>query len=640
MRKLFILPLLCILVTQNLFAEELVRPGTVNKPGSSAWDAYRSFHKEPEMTALFADSLGIRTRCFLAGNTINRLGEYYCQYPPVWIGTGNYNWANLDRQIEDLLACSPSATLICMIDLNTPYWATRRYEMDSFEVISHLASSEKWRKDTEEWLDAFLKYSESKYGDKIFAYILSGGGTSEWLDHMPCHSSKIKDASWVEWCKKNGKKYESSAPSPARLRTAAFKNTIFDPQTQQDVIDYWRFHNEAIADALLEFADFTRQRIPRSKQLGAFFGYSFRHGDHQEYEKVYKSTCFDFFISPAQYSNREIGAGTGSKHIFGTSMLYGKRLMHEIDCRPHGYGKGNFNIERIWKSEEDDIAGNMREACFAIINHGDLWWFDMWGHFYDQKSVQQTIGKAHEIFERFKDDNSASVSEVLYLADPESHYYTNLAAGKGYPFGSHFQRKLSGLGLPFDIYSLSDVTRLDLSQYKLICLPATMVITPDTEKLLKERICRDGRTVLWSFAPGICDGKTLDTSRVERWAGVPYGTSGINETDMGGWKAIYCANPGEYDSANIREICLKAGIHSYVDETIPVFANERLLCIHCKKGGVKTIHLKRKAKKVVELISGKTVAKGRKDFSYEFSSPDTRLFDPDSSEQCNKGVRL
>lgn len=627
MKRIFLIYILCVASTAGLNAHDLIRPGTVNNPGSAAWDAYRSFQKEPQTTAYFADSLGIRTRCFLAGNTINRLGEYYCQYPPIWAGAGNYNWENLDNQVKDLLNCSPEASLICMIDLNTPYWATRRYEMDSFEVISHLASSDKWIKETEEWLEAFLEYSESKYGDRISAYILAGGGTSEWLDHMPCHSSKIKDAGWLKWCKANGKSYESSAPSPARLRTAAFKNTIFDPQTQQDIIDYWRFHNETIADALLEFAGFTRRRIPGNKQLGAFFGYFFRHGDHQDYEKVYRSPHFDFFISPAQYSNREIGAGTGSKHIFGTSMIYGKRLMHEVDCRPHGYGKGNFNIERIWKSEADDVAGNLREACFAIINHGDIWWFDMWGHFYDQEPVRRAIGKAHRIFERFKNDNSASVSEVLYLADPESHYYTNLAAGKGYQFGSHFQRKLSRLGLPFDIYSLADVTKLDLSQYKLICLPATMVITPETEKFLKEHICRGGRTVLWSFAPGLCNGSDLDTARVQKWAGVPYGTPGINETDMGGWKAVYCCNPDEYNSANIKEICRRAGVHSYVDELIPVFANERLLCVHCKDGGTKTVQLRKRAKKVVELISGKEVAKYKSSFKYEFSSPDTRLFE-------------
>ena len=113
----------------------LVKPGVLSSASAPSFDCYRSFHKQLDMTGKFAGEQGITTRCFFASNTINSLGEYYCQYPPIWTGTGQYEWENLDAQINDILKASPDARLICMIDLNTPYWATRRYAMDSYDQV-------------------------------------------------------------------------------------------------------------------------------------------------------------------------------------------------------------------------------------------------------------------------------------------------------------------------------------------------------------------------------------------------------------------------------------------------------------------------------------------------------------------------
>ena len=48
-----------------------------------------------------------------------------------------------------------------------------------------------------------------------------------------------------------------------------------------------------------------------------------------------------------------------------------------------------------------------------------------------------------------------------------------------------------------------------------------------------------GRTVLWCYAPGVTDGKTLDAVRVETWAGVEFKTPGISVTPMSGWTSVY-----------------------------------------------------------------------------------------------------
>ena len=623
-RKAFIFAALLLPIIVN----NPLRPGMVNNPKGPAFDCYRSFHKQLEMTGIFAKDLGITTRCVFAANTINSLGEYYCQYPPIWTGIGQYAWENLDAQIDDILKVSPEARIVCMIDLNTPYWATRRFSGDSYDFISSFACDGKWFEETERWLEDFVAYAESKYGDKIFAYILSGGCTSEWYEYKRGYSSPLKDKTFGEWLMARGKQPAESAPTLRDLHKAVFENIVYDPATESDKIDYWTFHADVIADAVLRYAAKARSVIPAGKQIGAFFGYylvSDRHTvsfGHMGYEKVLSSKDLDFFIAPASYSSRAMGEGSGSQTLFGTAMLNGKRLFHEVDHRPHGYFMGGS----AYNDSIEDIAGNLREACFAIINHADMWWFDMWEHFYDDPSLREAIGKAHEVFERFKNDNSASVSEVLFLADPESMNGMNDETPFPWSLCEPFRNALSKMGMPIDCYSLSDVPVLDLSQYKVIALPATMTITKEKESLLKEYICKEGRTVIWCYAPGLSDGKSLDINRVKKWAGVQFGSHGVSVTKMGDWTAVYAKDPSAYSSEVLRKLCLEAGAHEYIEDTIPVFANERLICVHCKDGGKKTVHLRGKAKRVVDLFSGKTVAKNTSKFTLEFNSPDTRLF--------------
>lgn len=135
---------------------------------------YRSFRPQLERTKGFAE-MGIPIRCFFAANTINAAGDPYCDYPLIWKGFQNYDWKALDAQIEDFLKVSTNAEFLCMIDLNTPYWATHKFWLDSFTDITHAASDPNWIERTTEWMLDFIAYAEKKWGSRIRAYILSCG---------------------------------------------------------------------------------------------------------------------------------------------------------------------------------------------------------------------------------------------------------------------------------------------------------------------------------------------------------------------------------------------------------------------------------------------------------------------------------
>ena len=592
---------------------------------------YRSFRPQLERTRDFAE-MGIPLRCFFAANTINSGGSPYCDYPVIWKDFGKYDWSALDAQVDDFLKASPNAEFLCMIDLNTPYWATHRFWLDSFTDVTHAASDPKWIERTKEWMLDFIAYAEGKWGSRIRAYVLSGGGTSEWYEYDRGRTSLNKNKAWQKWCRERGRRHGESVPDQITIHRAAFENLVYDPATEQDKIDYWKFHNEVVADAILSFAGAARRAIPAEKSIGVFFGYYYvsdgKHCSfgHLDYERVFASPDIDFFIAPGNYSERQMGGGSGSQLVHSTARLHGKRLLHEIDFGPHTQKRWGAGT---WKTFEDDMAGNTREAAFAIANGCSYWWFDMWGGengFYDDPALRARIAKLADVTRKYSDGLPHPTDEVLLVADPESIYHLNETDEKERAFGQYFRNELSKTGVPFDVCTLSDLETRDISKTKVVVYPAAINITPEKKTLLAAKVMTDGKTVVWCYAPGLSDGMTLDPARVKEYAGVPYATQGVSTTKMGGWTSVYAHDYRLYTAESLRGIIAAAGAHIWASKPCVVFANENFLAVHTRDGGEIEITLPRRFSRVTDLLAGETVAENADRFTCRFAAPDTRLF--------------
>ena len=193
-----------------------------------------------------------------AANTVNSLGEPYCKYPPIWVWHGKYNFEALDMQINDILSAVPDAELLCMVDLNTPLWWVKQHSYnanahDSLYGLGKIASSEKWRKDTMAYMEAFLEYAEKKYGDRIKAYILACGGTCEWQDRSDGEESKFRITAYKKWAAEHNLPIPEDIP-PRSVRDRAEHGLLKDPNIDKPGLDYWKFCNDQVVDTIEFFA--------------------------------------------------------------------------------------------------------------------------------------------------------------------------------------------------------------------------------------------------------------------------------------------------------------------------------------------------------------------------------------------------
>lgn len=622
------------------FQLEAAAPSQI-KMDKNIYFAYRSFWPEHQTMKRFFD-VGVNTVCIFPSSTCNSLGEPYGKYPAIWRYPKSYDWKSLEKQFDEIIAINPNVEFLCMIDLNTPIWVARSLGMrgdgnyDSFIDLSNCLSDPHWKKMTMEYMRDFLKHTESKYGNRIKAYILACGQTDEWMDYSGGRAGRSKESAYSNWRIKQGLPPANFA-SLKQLDTAAFNNIVRDPSTESDALNSVAFVQDLIADSIIEFCQEAKKETQSKKEIGVFYGYIMELDHwrltgcgHMGYEKVFASPSIDFMISPGTYSDRPIGGGSGFMIVNATRLLNGKGFMHEIDHRTTTYNCDLNEFVKIqwmqkWESPQEDIAGMRREFALALINHASLWFFDMWGGAHQSDEAIRNIGLMKKIWDRASSDRSRNAAEILLVADPQGMLQLNDRALCSW--NAILRIRLNRIGAPFEVCSFNDLNRMDLSPYKMILFPGTFIITPDRAKMLEEKVLKDHRTIIWFGPAGISDGKTLDPNRIKRWTGSDYETMNPTKIQQKNWTSLFVRDLLKLTPAQLKNYAKEAGVVLYCAEQVPVYANDRFVAVHIKEGGKKKITLPKKAEKITELFSGKTVAENTSEFFYDFQSPETALFE-------------
>jgi hypothetical protein len=404
-------------------------------------------------------------------------------------------------------------------------------------------------------------------------------------------------------------------------------------------VDYAQFTGDTIVDAVLEFAGKTRAIIAPQRQIGVFFGYILEltatrmvWAGHLEFERLYRAKDVDFFISPGTYTDRPMGGGSGFMSPNGSRVLHNKGFLHEIDHRTPTY---NVHLDEFvsigwmvpWKNQAETDAGLKREFALAAINQTSLWCFDMWGGVFRTPETMKIVKQGKQLWDQYAPQPLRSRAEVALVVDPHSARYLNDRHPQIAQIYQGTRNKLNRLGAPFEVFCLDDLPQVDLRPYRLLVFPGLFVVTPEKQEILGKHVLQGNRTILFAYAPGICDGKTLDPQRVQALTGTPINTPGVSVVQHDGWRAVYVPTYDELTPQVLRRAAQDAGVTIVCDDAVPVYANEQLLAIHVAQGGAKTVRLWNDCRQVREFYTGKVIPVGGRTFSYTFKTPDTALFE-------------
>ena len=606
---------------------------------SSGFLAYRSFYTTMNTIEKFAQA-GYDTVCVFPAHTLNSLGTPYSQYPPTWQWYDKIDFYPFDRMVEDTTRAMPDAKLLLMIDLNSPAWLEHNVlesVCDTFMNLGKAVHNPVWLEATENYLKSFVKYANEKYGDRIAAYIIACGSTDEWYDYSKGTDNSDRRRAWRKYQIGKGKPDPIDIPPESVRDHVTFDNFLRDPEIDGIAIDYWHFCNDSIADTIIRFANDVREIIKDNADIGCFYGYILEKTSnlvscgHLAYERVFDCPNINFVISPGTYVDRHIGGGSGFLVPNGTAEVRGKKLLHECDQRTHTYNPYIDSYKALksphWETESETVAGIKREAALGMINRTNLWWFDMWGDFYKGERVMNTLRDVKKLWGNVTAEPKRNTSEVCMIVDTESTYYINQLDKKTSKMNLETRNKLSRLGAPYDVYTFSDIPLIkDFERYKLVIFTSLFEITSEKQKILKEYVLKDGRSILWLYAPGIVAEGKLSSDNCEKLSGIPYGADGIQKKKMEGFISYYIHNYDDLTPAVLKKTAKEAGVTINVEQEIPVYAEGNIIAIHTKEGGNITVTVDQKYSFAKELYTGNCQEIKNGKFVYEFSSPDTALF--------------
>ena len=546
-----------------------------------------------------------------------------------WKAPGVYDFGALDAAWERMLQVLPSGYFIPRIMLRPPAWWTTAnpselrlcedgnpYQGTADEYLQGQVlpspTSRIWRNDTLAFLNAFLQHHEdSHFARQIIGYHLSNEQSEEWFywggPHIDYHTANEAgfrrhlrgtypdvDSLRRAWNKPDISLETVRLPSIHERRTPA-AGDFFSPTTQQNVVDFYRYHHELMVEVIGEFAAEVKRITARRALVGVFYGYQLQDiprgqldSGHYALQKLLESPDVDYLSSPTCYNGRELGTGYSYFMAPAASVrLHGKLWIDENDIRthvpaPHNEGFGKTTTLR------NSISIQRRQLANALCNGAAFWWMDQGGGWYDDPALLAEFGRLNEIAVKAMRCNRSSAAEVAIVLDEGSVMWRGPHKGiqshQGIPEIGH-------IGAPVDFILLEDLEQA--RPYRLYVFKYCYRINRSILEMINRVVKRDGCWAVWLDCPGWVneDDRTIGAANVERLTGLEVVSSngsvanadpelsdllGCPVKQFGDWTSVYLQDLPSADQ--LRDLCRAAGVHLYLD-TGDTFMPMPLLCV-------------------------------------------------------------
>ena len=479
---------------------------------------------------------------------------------------------------------------------------------------------------------------------------------------------------------------------------------------EQQVIDQNLFLMELQNDNMLYWGKIVDSVHEGKKLISCFNGYLFAgtgaHDitrQHSAFAEMLRDGTYDFFVSPAVYSERELGGSDSYMGAQDTVQAYGKLVVIEEDHRTpliRNFGgvswdaSDDFSVGAT-RTMEEFLLQLKKNTTNALVSGNGLWMFDMQGGWFDDDQfyqLAQEIKAEWDISQYLQKDLTGEVA--YYIPDKAAPYlslnYESYSAQILNFGGQRIQRReLQRIGNTFDVYLISSLVDGKVPDHKINLIFSPYQLTDEEKEAIDRELKRDGKIIIWIYACGVSDGKSVDIDYSSALTGIPlvmeerlgavnvkvtddsdpvtagmkgaiygvengvdpmrqspviYGDSsrldgsyeilgtlmdngapGLIKKDMGNWTSIY-SSAVAIPVAMLRNLMSIGGVHTYTDDLAAnVYANGAYVGIHSASSGTKTVTLPEK-RAVYDVYEGRFVSMSTDSFTYENEKNGTHLF--------------
>ena len=578
---------------------------------------------------------------------------------PYWRKNGSLDMLYQDKCIDRLLEWSPEAAFLPRLFATAPDWwiAANPNEREGWHIGNGCAGRESFasvrcREEVGPMYRRAVRHLIDRYGDQMIGIHVANG---PWGEHFlwdaaeslgmryACgDTSEPMRQAFVRYLRA---KYHGD---PVRLRkafgdpAATFDGVAIptkeermssvsgawrDPAKHRRVIDYFECLHETTAEMLDYYCGIVKDESGGRLSTLAFYGYvpdeSWPHEcDHRATAKMYRSKNLDMLSAPHTYHRRGLGQDGMQRQYLASAALHGKFFLDEGDDMTHlEMAKKNHDGRCVAHTMEDSLALLYREFGMNVTHGTGLWYMDLCGGNFRDPRLVDAVGRMKMWSEESLRHDRSHHSEVAVVSQPESAFYMAYRH-KGDDVTEKLYRWQMGefyrAGAPFDWYLADDLSAVAEGKAKVVAFLDCEYLSDaqyDTAMKLKAQ----GRRLVFFHAPGYAGENALSWDRVKRLTG--------GET---------FETPRYLRADELREIYKSAGVHVYTDADVVLSANSAWLMMHTRKEGDYEITLPRKARRIVEITTEKTVAKNADRFVWHLPKHATAVFLIGSNKENTK----
>ena len=513
-----------------------------------------------------------------------------------WRGPGQYDWSYAEEKLRFFEEHGGDTKWIIRIRLGiVAGWFAEEFPGEVHGTHSEgraagaVIHSSLWLREVSQVLFDFVSWLKTtKWAPRILGFMLNAGATEEWLpfdvgkmfqgQYHPVVEREFKgwllrnygqdSALQAAWNDPNAN-FKTAQPPRGQMRRGSHiwgPFTLRDPQIDRPAIDYYRFLNETLADALISLCQRAKDAAQTPIICGGFHSYLWWetgvYSYIQEYghgliQRLNQSSSVDFVSDITSYDGRYPGGPSGYLGLAASLNLNQKLHYTEVDITTHvnmpvgereKWEKSAKNAlpgsaepilsDRYWKwsgghcgrDEAESVAVMQRESAHNLITGTPYWWFDIKKRSFATPGLTRAMKELSDIGKQAVNWNRASLSQVAFVCSEETPMFQSAMNGDllrfemeaAHPLLLDGCTKKWGLaGVPFDTYELHDLAHPDFpgDQYKLLIFVNCAKVSAAAARGI-ERWKKDGKTHLWTFAAACLSDERFDVSLGENLIGM------------------------------------------------------------------------------------------------------------------------
>ena len=332
------------------------------------------------------------------------------------------------------------------------------------------------------------------------------------------------------------------------FETAVFRPETFrpgddgwfrDPELSRDTMDSQESIQNTPPEAILRFCKVIKERLP-GVLTGSFYGYylgtggnNMTIGGHLRVNKLYEAKgLIDFLCGPFCYMDNRLPEGTPMQRgLLESSRLRGMLWLTEMDQHPTSVPRLGGDLS----NKAETISVLRRNVLQPLFSGQGLWFYDhrvipkflvdhpelagaaslyrKTGWWEDDYLINEIAG-LKKLAYKLCSKKYEPVADTLIVYDTDSYF----CRAKVFDYDYQIQSSVARSGVVYDGIYANELEIAELDRYKCIIFANDYMMTPERRE--KFRKLTAGKTRIWLYAQGYCDGKTLAVDNLSETVGM------------------------------------------------------------------------------------------------------------------------